>query len=76
MADCSKLTDEIKWKRDGEVRGYDSSGDLTYQSNSYSKNGIESPLYSSASIMDYIREAWSTPNTERVTIEFNLPPHD
>ena len=72
MANCQSMNDEISWKRDGEIRGYDSAGNLTYQSNSYG-DGVESPLYSSSDIMSYIREAWSSPNTVRVCIEFNLP---
>ena len=74
MSKCQNMNNEISWKRDGEVRGYDSDGNLTYQSNSYCEyNGLESPLYGSSDIMDYIREAWSSQNTVRVCIEFNLP---
>ena len=76
MANCQSMNDGVRWKRDGEIRGYDSAGNLTYQSNSYGKDGLESPLYSSSDIMSYIREAWSSQNTVRVCIEFNLPPQD
>ena len=77
MANCQSMNDEISWKRDGEVRGYDSDGNLTYQSNYYDEDyGLQSSLYGSSDIMNYIREAWASPNTVRVCIELNLPPQD
>ena len=77
MANCQSMNEGVRWKRDGEIRGYDSEGNLTYQTNSYDEDcGLQSPLYSSSDIMEYIREAWASQNTVRVCIEFNLPIED
>ncbi len=40
MAKCQNMETEISWKRDGEVRGYDLQGDLTYQSIKSLQRGV------------------------------------
>ena len=73
MANCQNMETEISWKRDGEVRGYDSQGDLTYQSNYQLSCEVETPLMGCVDIMEYIKKAWSTSGTVKVCIEFDLP---
>ena len=73
MAKCEKMNTEISWKRDGEVRGYDSQGDLTYQSNYQTRGEVETPLMDGVDIMEYIKKAWQVQGTVKVCVEFNQP---
>lgn len=72
MAKCQNMETEISWKRDGEVRGYDSQGDLTYQSNYFARGEVQMPLMG-VDIMEYIKRAWQAQGTVKVCIEFNQP---
>ena len=73
MAKCQNMNTEISWKRDGEVRGYDSQGDLTYQSNYQTRGEVETPLMGGVDIMEYIKRAWQSQGTVKVCVEFNQP---
>ena len=68
--------DAVSWKRDGVVRGYDSSGDLTYTSDYEEDGEVVSGLYGSSSILYHLRRAWKAAGTARVAIEFDLPLDD
>lgn len=74
MANCQNMESQISWKRDGEVRGYDSQGDLTYQSNYQTRGEVDAvqPLMG-VDIMEYIKRAWQAQGTVKVCIEFNQP---
>ena len=73
MAKCQNMETDISWKRDGEVRGYDAEGNLTYQSNYFTRGEVETPLMGGVDIMEYIRRAWQAQGTVKVCIEFDLP---
>lgn len=72
MAVCENMETEISWKRDGEVRGYDAEGNLTYQSNYQTRGEVETPLMG-VDIMFFIKRAWQAQGTVKVCIEFNQP---